>query len=152
MMGSWLTGVSVLEVFLHLRVALVQQHAVDTLWIHPTRTLVCGLAVTAWDLWQVGREDLDLSYRSIHLKESDAWPCYKVQRSPLRRILSSSRAHWPDWTDFSDSQVKACLCALNPKVKLWFNIKVCDMNRHHSFAFEETCTLQRLGQNKGLGS
>lgn len=62
------------EGFPYLRVAFVQQHAVDALGLHPTRALVCGLAVTARDLRQVGREDLHLSYRSIHLQTSNTEP------------------------------------------------------------------------------
>lgn len=41
---------SLTEGFLYLRVTFVQQHAVDALGVHPTRALVCRLAVTAWDL------------------------------------------------------------------------------------------------------
>lgn len=42
--------VSGTEEFLYLWVTFVQQHAVDALGVHPTRTLVCRLTVTAWDL------------------------------------------------------------------------------------------------------
>lgn len=55
----------------YLRVAFVQQHAVDALRVRPTWTLVCCLAVTAWDLGQVCGEDLHLSYWSVHLEESE---------------------------------------------------------------------------------
>lgn len=56
----------------YLRVAFVQQHAVDALGLHPTRALVCGLAVAARDLRQVGCEDLNLSYRPVHLQMLNA--------------------------------------------------------------------------------
>lgn len=51
----------------YLRVTLVQQHAVDALGVHATRTFVGGLAVAAGDLREVGAEDLNLSDRAIHL-------------------------------------------------------------------------------------
>lgn len=54
----------------YLRVTFVQQHAVDALRVHPTRTLIRRLAVTPRDLRQVGREDLHLPDGSIHLHES----------------------------------------------------------------------------------
>lgn len=57
-----------MEGFPYLGVAFIQQHAVDALGLHPTGALICCFAVTAWDLRQVGREDLNLSYWSIHLQ------------------------------------------------------------------------------------
>lgn len=51
----------------YLRVTLVQQHAVDALRVHATRTFVGGLAVAAGDLREVGAEDLNLSDGAIHL-------------------------------------------------------------------------------------
>lgn len=54
----------------YLRVTLVQQHAVNALRVHPTWTLVSGLAVAAGDLWEVGTKDLNLSDRAIHLSRS----------------------------------------------------------------------------------
>lgn len=47
--------------------ALVQQHAVDALRVHPARVLVGGLAVAAWDLRQVGRDDQHLANRPVDL-------------------------------------------------------------------------------------
>lgn len=66
--ASECSGRSVMEGFPYLGVAFIQQHAVDALRLHSTGALICCLAVTARDLWQVGREDLNLSYRSIHLQ------------------------------------------------------------------------------------
>lgn len=50
-----------------LRMAFVEQHAVDALRVHATRVLVCCFAVAAWDLGQVGRNDLHFADRSVHL-------------------------------------------------------------------------------------
>lgn len=66
--ASKYSGRSVMEGFPYLGVAFIQQHAVDALGLHPTGALICCFAVTAWDLWQVGRKDLNLSYWSIHLQ------------------------------------------------------------------------------------
>lgn len=53
-----------------LRVALVHQHAVDTLRVHAARVLVRGLAVTARDLRQVRGHDLHSPYRPVDLEET----------------------------------------------------------------------------------
>lgn len=48
---------------------LVEEHPVDTLRVHAARTLVGSFTVTARDLREVGREDLNLSYWPVHLEE-----------------------------------------------------------------------------------
>lgn len=53
----------------HLRVALVLQHAVQTLGLEPTRPLVRRLAVTLGDLRNVCGVDLNLTERFVDLKE-----------------------------------------------------------------------------------
>lgn len=53
----------------HLRVALVLKHAVQTLGLEPTWSLVCQLAVTFRDLRNVCGVDLNLTKGFVDLKE-----------------------------------------------------------------------------------
>lgn len=50
-----------------LRVAFVEEHAVDALRVHAAGVLVRRSAVAAWDLRQVGRNDLHFADWSVHL-------------------------------------------------------------------------------------
>lgn len=52
----------------HLRVALVLQHAIQTLGLEPTRPLVRQLAVTFRDLGNVCGVDLNLTKGFVHLE------------------------------------------------------------------------------------
>lgn len=131
-MGSWLTGVCWRCVF------TCGWHSYSSMRLIHSESIPHGLSSVALQL-QRGISDRSAVKICTFPIGRFTWKSQRHGRvTKYNGLLSSSRAHWPDWTDFSDSQVKACLCALNPKVKLWFNIKVCDVNRHHSFAFEET--------------
>ena len=54
---------------MYLGVALVQQHAVNTLRVRPARAVVRRLTVAPWDLRQVSHDYLHLSYWPVHLMQ-----------------------------------------------------------------------------------
>lgn len=62
----------------HLGVALVHQHAVDALRVGAARVLVRGLAVATRDLREVGRDDLHLPNRPVHLVRKQ-WVGFSIE-------------------------------------------------------------------------